>query len=947
MKRELAALETKSPVLDSTERKTRASLRSSGGALGGSLVYKRVKKSQVKKAELLSNGVNGVDDDVSMMSEAVSQQNGVQDGRNESGNGLLKVEERETGVAAELSGELVKEVCDEGDMKLEEPVSVEEKDVNGGSLAVKDALPRNVVVMGVATVDGLMKNVKSDDIEVNNGSVKGKGSTKCGNAEEDNELHVNNGSIKVDKDKVVEGVSKKSPLKAVNGNANSSSVERHSRRFTRSTLKSKVDTMTVENETVEENAESMKAVVNKPVTNEPNGEASNELAIVVYQSPESKEELKGKNTRRLTRSASKSKVEGSSVGSAENVTLDSEKAVHVVSNENAEYDMDKHNEEPTSATPRRKLEMKMSKQISPTKIPTTVLELFGTGMLEGCPVYYDGGKGRELHGRIRGIGILCSCSLCKGMKVIPPSLFEIHACNTYKRAVQYIYLDNGRSLIHILKTCKSTRLNTLEATIHNAIGPLPEKKVLICQNCSESFSTMDAESSEPVCSTCVMSNMSPVGPVYSSRKRCRSSKFIIPCQAASASDVVQDASEQKPVEKSPKVFCTPKSKSSQGNLPSDLLQGRRRSKSVEKSADAFVTPTLRRSSRFERISETTTPEEIVKKSEEASMLPKTCTSPVLGSSEAKRRKKQKERLKKEILTPKPSKIPSTLRSSEKKSNGKITRKDLRLHKLVFEDDVLPEGTELGYYARGKKLLDGYKKGAGIYCNCCDTVVSASQFEAHAGCASRRKPYCYIYTSNGVSLHELSVTLIKDRRHSAKYNDDLCSICADGGSLLLCDGCPRAFHKECASLPSIPVGKWYCKYCENMFEREKFVAHNANAVAAGRISGVDSIEQITKRSIRIVNNPASEVSACILCRGYDFCKSGFGPRTIILCDQLVMVDGEVLVGEVAYGDGGGGDELTVVMMAELWKVENNVGVVNDDDDDVRRATVKMSFGEFES
>lgn len=78
-----------------------------------------------------------------------------------------------------------------------------------------------------------------------------------------------------------------------------------------------------------------------------------------------------------------------------------------------------------------------------------------------------------------------------------------------------------------------------------------------------------------------------------------------------------------------------------------------------------------------------------------------------------------------------------------------------------------------------------------------------------------------------------------------------------------------FNAVCASLPSIPQGKWYCKYCENMFEREKFVSHNANALAAGRVSGVDPIEQITKRSIRIVNNLASEVSACILCRYFHF------------------------------------------------------------------------------
>lgn len=69
--------------------------------------------------------------------------------------------------------------------------------------------------------------------------------------------------------------------------------------------------------------------------------------------------------------------------------------------------------------------------------------------------------------------------------------------------------------------------------------------------------------------------------------------------------------------------------------------------------------------------------------------------------------------------------------------------------------------------------------------------------------------------------------------------------------------------ECASLTSIPRGKWYCNYCENMFQKEKFV--NANAVAAGRVSGVDPIEQITKRCIRIVKNIGSEVTGCALCR----------------------------------------------------------------------------------
>ncbi|XP_022861949.1 increased DNA methylation 1-like [Olea europaea var. sylvestris] len=117
-----------------------------------------------------------------------------------------------------------------------------------------------------------------------------------------------------------------------------------------------------------------------------------------------------------------------------------------------------------------------------------------------------------------------------------------------------------------------------------------------------------------------------------------------------------------------------------------------------------------------------------------------------------------------------------------------------MHKIVFEDGGLPDGTEVAYYSHGKKLRDGYKMGSGIRCRCCNNLMSPSQFEAHAGWASRKKPYMYIYTSNGVSLHEYAISLLKDRECSAKDSDDLCIICADGGTLLLCDGCPRAFHK---------------------------------------------------------------------------------------------------------------------------------------------------------
>ncbi|KAH1130676.1 hypothetical protein J1N35_002054 [Gossypium stocksii] len=242
-------------------------------------------------------------------------------------------------------------------------------------------------------------------------------------------------------------------------------------------------------------------------------------------------------------------------------------------------------------------------------------------------------------------------------------------------------------------------------------------------------------------------------------------------------------------------------------------------------------------------------------------------------------------------SPKPNVVPKSPISasqcslSQTKSQGRVTRKDLRKHKLVFEEDGLPDGTELAYFVRGEKLLVGYKRGFGILCTCCNSEISPSQFEAHAGWASRRKPFQNIYTSNGVSLHELSISLSKNRKFSTYENDDLCSICLDGGNLLCCDTCPRAFHIECISLPCIPTGTWHCRYCQNTFQNEKFVEHNANALAAGRVAGIDPIEQITKRCIRIIRTPEAEVpSVCVLCRGHDFSKSGFGPRTVILCDQ---------------------------------------------------------------
>ena len=48
------------------------------------------------------------------------------------------------------------------------------------------------------------------------------------------------------------------------------------------------------------------------------------------------------------------------------------------------------------------------------------------------------------------------------------------------------------------------------------------------------------------------------------------------------------------------------------------------------------------------------------------------------------------------------------------------------------------------------------------------------------------------------------------------NSGECFYCKDGGELLCCDGCPKAFHFECLVPPmreqDMPEGNWYCPEC---------------------------------------------------------------------------------------------------------------------------------------
>ena len=46
------------------------------------------------------------------------------------------------------------------------------------------------------------------------------------------------------------------------------------------------------------------------------------------------------------------------------------------------------------------------------------------------------------------------------------------------------------------------------------------------------------------------------------------------------------------------------------------------------------------------------------------------------------------------------------------------------------------------------------------------------------------------------------------------HQDYCEVCQQGGEIILCDTCPRAYHLVCLDpeLDRAPEGKWSCPHC---------------------------------------------------------------------------------------------------------------------------------------
>ncbi|PWA83420.1 zinc finger, FYVE/PHD-type [Artemisia annua] len=200
--------------------------------------------------------------------------------------------------------------------------------------------------------------------------------------------------------------------------------------------------------------------------------------------------------------------------------------------------------------------------------------------------------------------------------------------------------------------------------------------------------------------------------------------------------------------------------------------------------------------------------------------------------------------------------------SLKKTKPKKSEKEPQLHKAIFKAGGLPDGTEV-FYITPERNFPGRKQGFGIFCLHCKEEISPSLFEAHAGMASRKKPY-KIFTSK-VECLSMSGDVLCARCHRLVHTEYLsktgtskevlCQSCtkkhvgpnstkkiASGafacllcraydfveGRLLhdrtsiICYQCEKEYHIGCLNkqketkLEELPQGKWYCtRVCEEI------------------------------------------------------------------------------------------------------------------------------------
>jgi PHD-finger len=111
---------------------------------------------------------------------------------------------------------------------------------------------------------------------------------------------------------------------------------------------------------------------------------------------------------------------------------------------------------------------------------------------------------------------------------------------------------------------------------------------------------------------------------------------------------------------------------------------------------------------------------------------------------------------------------------------------------------------------------------------------------------------YKNTSDYVLLKAICIDERNGKASSSQQGFDVCSICGDGGSLIICDGCEGEYHMKCLKPPLrvVPEGQWLCDECvdrrvsiarDDHFRKSRLFLEAETNEATSKKRSLDSIQ----------------------------------------------------------------------------------------------------------
>ncbi|KAI4993964.1 hypothetical protein ZWY2020_008277 [Hordeum vulgare] len=374
----------------------------------------------------------------------------------------------------------------------------------------------------------------------------------------------------------------------------------------------------------------------------------------------------------------------------------------------------------------------------PESLLKDVRGLLSTGLLEGFRVTYKK-NGVEMTGRIDGQRYSCGCMECDYSNIMNACEFEQHAGQSTNNQNDHIFLDSGISLYKLIQVLKYKRLDLLGDLIEEQTGLAPN--LIEYGKWKASFQVENNGFVDAPSHTCSTQSLQELSAGVTSHGTLATTS--VNSLKKSASNHISNLSWN--------AFRRPrwqyKRASTQTSAPT-------LSKSPEKGTSGLSTCTSTKSVTVEIPSEN-----IADPLSSEDIKPNFAADAAVISTSS-----ECDPVDLAFALSSPVSIvqepPLSHHMDSKTKEPRRTKvRDNSLHPLVFKEGGLPDLTLLTYKLKhGEVLKQGYKRGAGIVCDCCNQELTPSQFEDHAGMGKRRQPYRNIYTLEGLTLHELALKL---------------------------------------------------------------------------------------------------------------------------------------------------------------------------------------------